>query len=126
MERNRAIKEIRQALKSRSGKSWSVTGGTGTAWGWITINSLPSRRTMHYQLKFGMLDLPGNWEEVENGQTGGYMTKGDRLELSNLLGFSGSCHIQGELIPSSGDYYQEYVDRSKGLQPSVIGQQYWD
>ncbi len=35
MDRDEAIKRIRAALKRRSGKLWSVTGGRGTSWGWI-------------------------------------------------------------------------------------------
>jgi hypothetical protein len=36
MDRNETIKTIRTALRRRSGKAWSVTGGRGTGWGWIT------------------------------------------------------------------------------------------
>jgi len=43
MNRNEVIKVIKENLKKRSGKSWSVTGGRGTAYGWITIDSPPSR-----------------------------------------------------------------------------------
>lgn len=44
MDRDEAITKIRTALKARSNKRWSVRGGTGTAWGWITIIAPPSRR----------------------------------------------------------------------------------
>ena len=39
LSRNAVIKRIRQALKRRSGHVWSVRGGTGTAYGWITIRA---------------------------------------------------------------------------------------
>jgi hypothetical protein len=45
LSRDATIKRIRAALKKRSGKSWSVTGGRGTAYGWIEIDAPPRRRT---------------------------------------------------------------------------------
>jgi hypothetical protein len=42
-DRNATIAAIRKALKARSGKSWSVRGDRGSAWGWIRI-SLPPKR----------------------------------------------------------------------------------
>ena len=103
LSRNEAILMIRKSLRERSGKAWSVTGGRGTAWGWITICSPPARR-----VEFG------------------YMTDADRAELGQLLGMGEPVHSQGETVPASSDYYQEYVDRAAGRQPSVRGQQYWD
>ncbi len=47
IDRDEAIARIRTALKRRSGKAWSVTGGRGTAWGWITVEAPPARRTKH-------------------------------------------------------------------------------
>lgn len=51
--RDSAISTIRAALRRRSGKAWSVTGGRGTAWGWITIEAPPARRTWSHRLKAG-------------------------------------------------------------------------
>jgi hypothetical protein len=102
IDRDEAIKAIRRALKARSGKTWSVTGGRGTAWGWITITSPPARRE-----KFG------------------YMSEADRVELARLLG-KDSVHNQGESIPAGSDYRREYVDRAEGRDPSVQGTPYWD
>jgi hypothetical protein len=47
-DRDAAIKRIKTALQRRSGKTWSVTGGRGTAWGWITIDAPPRRRTWRW------------------------------------------------------------------------------
>lgn len=47
MDRNETIKAIKTALQKCSGKTWSVTGGRGTAWGWLTIDAPPARRTWH-------------------------------------------------------------------------------
>lgn len=43
MTRNEVISEIKAALKRRSRKSWSVTGGRGTVYGWIRISAPPKR-----------------------------------------------------------------------------------
>lgn len=100
--RNDVIKCIRTALRKRSGKVWSVSGGRGTAYGWITISAPPARR-----IEFG------------------YMSDADRAELAKLLG-KDSVHCQGESIPAGTDYYREYVDRAEGRAPSVFGRPYWD
>ena len=52
MDRSEAIERIRKALKRRSGKTWSVTGGRGTAWGWIHV-SAPPARTDRYGARHG-------------------------------------------------------------------------
>ena len=103
MERNEAIRRIKAALKKRSGKSWSVTGGKGTAWGWITIHSLPSKRDSF-----------------------GCMTSEDREELGKLLGLENQVHFQGVSIPAATDYREEYIARAEGRQPLVLGKPYWD
>jgi len=102
MDRNDAIKKIRTALKRRSGKPWSVTGGRGTAWGWIKITAPPKRRT------------------------GGGLTPTEQKELAALLGFDKPVHFQGVHIPASHNHWQEYIDRAEGRTPSVVGQRYWD
>lgn len=101
MDRAEAIKAIRHGLRKRSGRSWSVVGGRGTAYGWITIDAFPSRHV------------------------DGHMTPEDRKELAELLGLE-SVHSQGVSIPASNDYRIEYVDRANGRTPSKIGEPYWD
>lgn len=102
MDRNETIKAIKANLQRRSGKAWSVTGGRGTAWGWLTIASPPKR-----SLKYG------------------YLQDADRSELAQLLALD-NVHNQGVSIPSSNGHYQEYLDRSAGIEPTVHGEQYWD
>lgn len=102
-DRDEAIKQMRSALKRRSGKAWSVTGGRGTAWGWITIHSPPSRR-----------------EGFD------YMPNIDRAELTYLLDLDRAVHQQGESIPAGSDYREEYVARCEGRTPTVHGSPYWD
>lgn len=103
MNRDETIKTIRANLRRRSGKAWSVKSGRGTACGWITITPPPRRRTAD-----------------------GYMSDADRTELGTLLNASGPVHMQGEKVPSSFDYYDEYVDRSAGRTPAKCGQPCWD
>ncbi|MEW6775057.1 MAG: hypothetical protein AB1405_02075 [Bdellovibrionota bacterium] len=103
MDRNEAIREIKAALKRRSGRAWSVTGGRGTAWGWITIHALPSRRV----------------EPCD------YMSDQDRTELAKLLALD-RVDQQGVSIAAADDFRREYVDRANGRPPSVIGKPYWD
>jgi hypothetical protein len=107
VDRDEAIKAIRAALKRRSGKSWSVTGGRGTGWGWIEIHSPPKRRVQY-----------------------GYMPEHERRELAELLGCDPDSHYpvgdQGCSIPAGSDYREEFVARAEGRPVRVIGTPYWD
>jgi hypothetical protein len=103
MDRNEAMRKMKAALKARSGKSWSVTGGRGTSWGWISISAPPKRLDAH-----------------------GYMTAADAAELGKLLGFDRPVHQQGESIAASTNHYLEYVARAEGRTPEVHGVAYWD
>jgi len=102
IDRKTAITEIRRALKARSLKpfQWSVKGGDGTSYGWITITAAPRR--------------------LVNGS----MTPEDQQQLALLLGEY--VHNQGALVPASSEYRQEYIDRANGRAPTVLGEQYWD
>ena len=101
LSRNAVIARLKTALRARSGRAWSVTGGRGTAYGWITIDTLPSRRADDQAYRE------------------------DQQWLARLLGLDG-VHHQGVSIPASHDYYREYIDRAEGRAPSVIGHPYWD
>jgi hypothetical protein len=101
VDRNEAIAAIRKNLKARSSTPWSVRGGEGTAWGWITITAAPRR--------------------CVNGN----MTPEDCHELAQLLGLD-SAHYQGVSIPASNGHRLEYLDRSAGRVPEVYGEIYWD
>lgn len=101
IDRDTAIRAIRQSLKDRSGKTWSVRGGRGTAWGWITISTPPARSDRY-----------------------GRMSEEDAAELAELLGLSGA-HQQGVSVPDSSDHRREYMNRAAGL-PYSVAQAYWD
>ncbi len=126
-DRNDTIKAIKAALQRRSGKQWSVTGGRGTAWGWITIEAPPSRRTWAHRLKApNMADIPENYEPYDSGEPGRCMSPADRAELGELMGLGEPAHIQGISIPSSNAHYQEYLDRANGKTPAKVAEAYWD
>ena len=99
--RNEAIALIKAAFKAR-GLRYSVTGGRGTAWGWIHIDLLPAvKRTAN-----------------DVGRRIAYE------QLGRDLGKEG-CYCS-ESIPANNNYYREYIDRANGREPSVIGKPYWD
>ena len=102
-DRNATINVIRQSLRIRSGKAWSVKGGTGTAWGWITVTAPPARCDRY-----------------------GAMTESDAAELGALLGLDGPAHHQGVSIPSSCAYRREFIERAYGVCVTAIATPYWD
>lgn len=103
-DRDQAIASIRKALRTRTGRTWSVTGGRGTVWGWITITAPPKRRERY-----------------------GEMSDTDRADLAKTLGLDlNMVRSQGVEIPSGSDYRREYVDRAEGRTPTVHGKPYWD
>jgi len=96
IDRDTAIKAIRAALRRRSGKAWSVRGGRGTAWGWITISSPPARSA-------------DRW---------GTMTDAEAAELGELLGLGHPVHPQGQGIPAGSRDYRNFIDRAEGRTPA--------
>src|SRR4026209_1714610 len=129
MDRNETIKAIKTSLQKRSGKQWSVTGGRGTAWGWITISVPPKRLGCDRKHNFAThpyndcADCGGN--RFHDGYSGcpshvctdkcymGELTPEDQKELAELLGLR-DVHMQGVSIASSNGHYQEYMDRAAG------------
>lgn len=117
MSVNEVCQRIKRALRERSGKTWSVTHGRGTAYGWLKIDAPPARRVFTWNgLK------PADGGEVHNGF---FSSLEDRYELARLLAID-AVHPQGISIPASTAYRREYVDRAEGREPSVIGTLYWD
>lgn len=100
-DRDEAVREIRAALRRRSGKAWSVTTGRGTSWGWLTISAPPARRVR------------------------GLLTGEDAAELAQLLNLEHGAHDQGVMVPASSAYREEYMDRANG-RPFTAATSYWD
>lgn len=127
MDRDEAIDRIRRALKARSGKAWSVTGGRGTAYGWLKIDAPPRRCTWHF-LTTGQRDESGYdvYDEVSDPEKPfGHMGPAERAELGQLLGLS-DVHHQGVSIPAGSDYREEYAARAEGRPVERFGTPYWD
>jgi hypothetical protein len=124
MSRNDVIATIKNALQKRSGKTWSVTGGKGTAHGWLKIDAPPARRTWHFEPRLNLNDEYTEYEDAS--KPFGHMSPSDQEELKNLLGLERRVHHQGIQIPSGYDYYREYIARAKGHTPTTYGTPYWD
>lgn len=127
-DRDATIKAIRDALKKRSGKPWSVTGGRGTAWGWIKIQAPPARCTFAHRTREGM-EHAQLWrdrvEEYDTGTPGRCQSFAEIDELARLLDIP-PAQCDPASIPASYDYRQEYIDRAEGRKPRVLGEPYWD
>lgn len=124
-DRDTAIAEIKKALKQRTGRSWSVTGGKGTAWGWITINAQPKDRVWEH-VKLPVAGPNGEeWEEKATAGEYGHMGPELREELRKALNLE-RVHYQGEMIAPSNKHRLEYVARARGETPTVRGEIYWD
>lgn len=113
MDRSEAIARIKRGLQQRSGKTWSVTGGRGTAWGWLHIDAPPARRTYE-------------WDGITSTTEFGHASLAERMELAQLLGLSAPIHAQGVSVAASNAYYEEYVARAEGRTPDKIAEPYWD
>lgn len=104
VQRDVAIARIKASLRQRSGRSWSVTGGTGTAWGWIRIKSMPK--------------ACGRFGE---------MTAADITELAGLLGVAESLVRGGFSIPASSDHRKQAIAlAATGTTLGLKAEQYWD
>jgi hypothetical protein len=98
------VRRIKLALRTRSGKVWSVTRGRGTTSCWLFIDTPPAR---------------------QRGQSDDDR-RADMAELGKLLGYDTPCHHQGVSVPASHAHYREYIDRAEGRTPRAIAAAYWD
>jgi hypothetical protein len=94
--REDAVKAIRSALRSRSGRAWSVRAGRGSVFEWIYITA-PSSRLVDDQ-----------------------MTAEDCTDLGRLLGLDGPTHEQGVMVPRRRR--REFVERARNVanDPHVV------
>jgi hypothetical protein len=90
-------KAIKAALHKRTRTRFSVTHGTGTAYGWINICVAKSSKN----------------------------PQADAAELRALLGAENDWR-ESYSVPASRQYRQEYYARAKGETPAVYGTPYWD
>lgn len=122
VDRSEVTKFIKANLKKRTGRDWSVTGGRGTAWGWLRIEAPKSRRVCHdpnpAHEPFAPVGDPARdelpWVErpPAEGETAWYTSQEDRVVLAEALGIGlnqSSC--QGVSIsPDSWDFYMDRAE----------------
>lgn len=117
MDRDVAIKRIRKALKKKTGKSWSVTGGRGTGWGWIDVQAPPRRRINHapnpaYINDHETPDMPRHIVVQPPPNTKGWYTSDtERKQLTRAFGLTHIVHYQGLMIsPDKREFYVSRVE----------------
>lgn len=138
-DRDDAIQLIREALKKRSGKAWSVTGGRGTAWGWINVTAPPKRRvgqksnpeyvalTFEEQIRADRTgEGPQSFLDDPDAEHRYYMSREECAELAELFGLTRPVHCQGLSIAASSDYRRFYVAAARGQETTNHPQPYWD
>jgi len=131
MDRSEAIKRIRAALKKKTGKTWSVTGGRGTAWCWLNVSAPPKRRVWHETIgdpmEPGFLDKP--WHErfievpaTDDKRAYAYTSLAECRELAVAFGIPDrtyglpdriyGVHHQGHSIrPEDWEYWIEQAEK---------------
>lgn len=103
-DRDITIARIKAALKRRTGHSWSVTGGRGTAWGWINVTTPPA-----HQRKHGRTD----------------MSPGECKALARILGLD-CVHCQGWSIPAQSDFRKDAIQRAERGLSAITPTPDWD
>jgi hypothetical protein len=124
-DRDATIKALRVALKAKTGRAWSVTGGRGTAWGWITITAPAARRTYTRVLKEGAEEFrPESYEWVNTGEPDRSMSPEDSATLSAIFG---DCHHQGiKVDPRGKDYERHLALAIHGEDLGFKSESHWD
>lgn len=101
LDRDAAITRLRAGLKARTGRAWSVKGGTGTSWGYLMVDAPPKRRTCA-------------WDGVPDpALTGeGYSCEADRALLHSVFGER--PHPQGHSISPDSGCRERAVQQAEG------------
>lgn len=92
LDRPSVLLRLALALRSRSQTRWRVSGGSGLAYGILTITG-----------------------------PDGALTDAERTELTRLLGLDTLVGPRC-VIEDSFDHYVEFLDRAEGRTPRVIGE----
>ena len=112
IDRAEACKRIRAAMKRKTGKTWSVRGGRGTGWGWITVGAPPKRRICHDpNPEWKCWDItntvsPYFERQPKDGERGRYTSDAERAEIAGAFGLTHPAHMQGlSISPDEREYY---------------------
>jgi hypothetical protein len=91
IDRNAAIARIRDALRAKTGLRWSVTGGRGSDFGWLTVQAPPARR-----------------DEL------GYTNAEDRIAIAKAFGLPNPVHCQGlSISPDQRAWHVSMVEAAR-------------
>jgi len=99
-DRTATTKLIKTFLKARTGRTWSVTGSTGTAYGWLHIKA-PAARVTDYQT-----------------------TMDDQVMLALALGLERPTRDFS--VAASTGHWQAALERAAGLEVTGSEAAYWD
>jgi hypothetical protein len=123
LERSEAVRRLKAALKKKTGKTWSVTGGRGTGWGWLRIQAPKVRRVAHgvnprYN-GFDQIDVcirktgKPPWIEFvsDDAEENRYTSDEDSRTLTEIFKPGHSYHYQGLSVrPEDWELYLERVE----------------
>jgi hypothetical protein len=104
MDRTAVCAAIKRHLKARTGITFSVTGGRGTAWGWLYIAATKQRAA-------------DQW---------GRLTPSDAKVLADALGLRDEYVGDSVSIPAGSDWWTEYLQRAETGACTVRGERRWD
>ena len=110
-----------------------MTGGRSTAWGWLTIDAPPRRRTWQHD---GVCDFPDEprmqllppehrtaWKN-DPSKKYGYTSQQERCELAALLDLRPPVHCQGVSVPP--DSWEVYARKAEGEVGLHEPEHHWD
>lgn len=106
IDRDVAVRLIRDALRRRSGRPWSVTAGRGTVSGWLTIMSRPADRVCVHHVDGEECPTPEHCQQHRY-----YLSEADCVELGRLLGLD--VHHQGVSISDRQDDRRAHIARAQ-------------
>lgn len=111
---NTFTKDLAQALKEATGRSWSVKHGSGTGYGYVSVDAPPKRRVCE-------------WDGKTRATTGhGYSCEDDRQVLGNLLNDGRPAHSQGETISPDPGCRERAYDLVRGHPEPAACRRDWD
>ena len=111
IERADAVKRLKKALKTITGKTWSVKGSRGTAWGWIDIQAPKSRRVGHtpdpaWKHWEADPDEPGYFENPDAPKDEKwYTSKADGDTLADIFDKPGFYHQGMSVSPDGREWH---------------------
>ncbi|MBU2177536.1 MAG: hypothetical protein KJ556_20790 [Gammaproteobacteria bacterium] len=122
-DRTEVTKRIKSTLKKKTGKNWSVTGGRGTAYCWLTVQAPKNRRVAHkrnpdwngHDSIPACIALTGKppWIDYisDKPDENLYMNDEDRELLGRVFGMAYPAHHQGlQISPDNWDRYMNYIE----------------